>query len=295
MARQNAKFAICPRCHDHLHLVAHNAARFSSEEEATTTLFGVGNRVFSEVRERRGLLEEAQGGVLFLDEFHELPVRVQRSLLRFLEDGQSRRIGDDHTQDLKVTLVASTNLPLDVIEREDRIAFDLRSRLHLVRVPPLSERRADVPAIFRYYLRQTAERSRLDPEAVQKGVRTGHLEALCLLPFHHRNVRALIQIAETMTAQLMVERKRDPREVLSRLLADRFPDNPVVQRVNHRTPLSPDAADPKSHYEAHRARILAEYHATGGNLSAMERNLKREGLRTTRRWLAEYLKRWGVR
>lgn len=153
-----------------------------------------------------------------------------------------------------------------------------------------------MPAIFLHYLRLASERSNLNADDVEAGVRTGHLEALCQLDFEHRNVRELIQLAETMTARLMVQRK-PPREVLSVLLAERYPDNPVVRRVV--TATRGDAAEQPSarasHYEKNRARILAIYQSSRGNISATARELEVQGIRTSRRWLAEYLKRWGVR
>ncbi|MCP4199219.1 MAG: sigma-54-dependent Fis family transcriptional regulator [Proteobacteria bacterium] len=77
-----------------LPLIAHNAARFTSEEEAASTLFGIGPKVFSNVDSRPGLVEQAHSGALFLDEIHNLPERVQRSLLRVIEDGlRNRSIG----------------------------------------------------------------------------------------------------------------------------------------------------------------------------------------------------------
>ena len=88
-----------------LSLTAHNAARFTSEEEAASTLFGIGSKVFSNVDPRPGVVEQAHGGALFLDEIHNLPERVQRSLLRVIEDGLLSRIGQ---------LIVVATLPGDI-------------------------------------------------------------------------------------------------------------------------------------------------------------------------------------
>ncbi|MCP4605478.1 MAG: FHA domain-containing protein, partial [Proteobacteria bacterium] len=83
-------------------LEVQNAARYSSEEEATSTLFGVGKKVFSNVDERQGFIEKADGGIFFLDEAHNLPRRVQKSLLRVVEDGKIGRIGETDSKEVDV-------------------------------------------------------------------------------------------------------------------------------------------------------------------------------------------------
>jgi transcriptional regulator with AAA-type ATPase domain len=94
--------------------------------------------------ERPGLLGAAEGGVLFLDEFAELPSQAQTHLLRVLDAGQYQRLGDSRTRTARFRLLAATNRPLSAL-REDVLArFAVR-----IAVPPLAARRDDIPLILR--------------------------------------------------------------------------------------------------------------------------------------------------
>ena len=120
----------------------------------------------------------AAGGTLFLDEVHNLPLRVQRSLLRFAEDGLLQRAGEPTGRRGDVRLVLGTNVAVEAAVADGRLAHDLLARLHRVGIPPLRERRADVPAIFLEVLRRT-----LDPDTfsvVEKHIDAGLAERLCL-------------------------------------------------------------------------------------------------------------------
>ena len=277
-------------CTKHLHralrpgspFVAHNCARFASVEEAETTLYGVGRGVFSGVEARAGLLEDAEGGLLFLDELHVLPLRVQQSLLRFVEDGLHARIGAQGPRPLTVRLVFGTN----AADGSTEIADDLVARLRVVRVPPLSERRADVPEIFRSALDRSARAQGVAMDTIAPSLTADHAEALCLADFSARNVRALEGIADEIAAR--VRRGEDPTAAVRRVFGDRLGDSPVARRGE-------SDPDDSSHYDKNRERIVEAFHASRGNLSETERTLKAEGLRVSRRWLAEFLRKWGVR
>ncbi|MFH2007586.1 MAG: sigma 54-interacting transcriptional regulator [bacterium] len=276
-------------------LVAHNCARFSTEEEAVTTLFGVAKGTFSGVSERAGLLEQAAGGVLFLDEAHVLSPRVQRSLLRFVEDGAFSRIGESTTRTLRLLLILGTNMDVELASAQGFLAFDLVNRLQQVEVPPLSQRRADVPDIFAAAVGPAAARHSLPGDELLAELHPDQLEAICLLPFSQRNVRELIHLAEAFAARVAM-RGEEQHRALGALLAERYPNNPVVVRVRGQQQPSNDAQPTGwSQYERHREAIIAAYQASGQNVTATERALKKQGIRASRRWLSEYLRKWGVR
>lgn len=285
--------------------VAHNGARFTSEDEATAALFGVGTGVFSGVRARAGLIEQAMGGVLFLDEVHVLPSRVQRSLLRYIEDGQWSRIGETQPRSASVVLVFGTNLDVTAARASDLLAFDLVNRLQAVHVPSLAERRADIPDIFVSVVNQAAFRQGVEPGPLVAALTAEHLETILLIPFAHRNVRELVRLADLWVARVVV-RREPPREALGALLTESFPGSPVVRRSIERraraaNPMASAAASPDprapgwSRYEMQRELIIATYVAAGRNLSETERRLKARGISATRRHLADYLQHWGVR
>jgi two-component system response regulator AtoC len=118
-------------------------------------LFGYKRGAFSEAKsDRAGLIEEAEGGTLFLDEIGELPMSLQVKLLRFLQEGEIRRLGESETRKVRVRVVAATARELEKETQAGRFREDLLDRINVVRVhiPPLRERREDIPLLSRKLL-----------------------------------------------------------------------------------------------------------------------------------------------
>jgi len=154
--------------------------------------------------DRAGLIEEASGGTLFLDEVGEMELATQAKLLRFLEEGEVRRLGETRVRQVDVRIVAATNRDLLAMSREGRFREDLFYRLCGVplRVPGLEERPADVVLLAEHFLDRFARRYRtavrLDPGARQ------HLPAL-RWPGNVRQLRNEIE-----RAAVMAERRGTP-------------------------------------------------------------------------------------
>src|SRR5689334_19628370 len=104
--------------------------------------------------ERRGLFEEADGGTLFLDEIGELPLSLQVKLLRALQEGEIRRVGDNAPRAVDVRLVAATARDLEKDVAENRFRADLYYRVNVVRLqlPPLRDRTEDIPELVRHFI-----------------------------------------------------------------------------------------------------------------------------------------------
>ena len=125
------------------------------------------------VADALGLFRSAHGGTLFLDEVAELPPALQAKLLRVLEDKEIRPVGATKTHAVDVRIVAATNRDLEEAARSGSFRQDLYYRLNVVRIamPPLRERKVEIPALVTHFLRQFNERysrnvSGIAPEAL---------------------------------------------------------------------------------------------------------------------------------
>jgi DNA-binding NtrC family response regulator len=127
---------------------------------------------FVDDAERAGLFEDADGGTLFLDEVSELSPRAQAKLLRVLQEGEVRRVGENVPRKTDVRVIGATNRPLAAEVAAGRFRVDLRFRLDVVRValPPLRDRPDDVPWLAQRFWAEAAERvgtrATLSPELI---------------------------------------------------------------------------------------------------------------------------------
>ncbi len=142
--------------------VAVNCAALS-DDLVDAELFGHVRGAFTGAAlDRRGLFEDAHGGTLLLDEVAELSPRAQAKLLRVLQEGEVRRLGENQPRRVDVRIVAASNRPLRGEVTAGRFRLDLRFRLDVVRltVPPLRERRDDIPVLAEHFWRQAMQRLR---------------------------------------------------------------------------------------------------------------------------------------
>jgi DNA-binding NtrC family response regulator len=141
-------------------LCAINCAAIT-DELVEAELFGHARGAFTgAAHERAGLFEEADGGSLFLDEVGELSARAQAKLLRVLQDGEVRRVGENFPRRVDVRLIAATNRRLEDEVTVGRFRADLRFRLDVVRitVPPLRDRVVDIPILAAHFWADAAAR-----------------------------------------------------------------------------------------------------------------------------------------
>ncbi len=139
-------------------------------------LFGYERGAFTGAQAaKEGLLEAANGGTLFLDEFCELSPTLQAKLLRTLEEGAVRRLGGKKPLPFDVRFIASTNRDINEEIRQGRFRQDLFFRINVIeiRVPPLRERREDVPLLVAHFLEACAKGSGkaiegITPEAMER-------------------------------------------------------------------------------------------------------------------------------
>jgi two-component system response regulator HydG len=155
-------------------LVAMNCAGFSPtilEDE----LFGHVRGAFTDARtDRPGRFEHANGGTLFLDEIGDMPQDMQAKLLRVLENGEVVRLGSNEPIRVDVRLISATNRILDEMVAEKKFREDLYFRIKgvTINIPPLRERREDIPLLIHYFMQNASERygkqlEGIEPEAQQ--------------------------------------------------------------------------------------------------------------------------------
>jgi two-component system response regulator HydG len=143
---------------------------------------------------RKGLLTEADGGTLLLDEIGDMPMSMQSKLLRVLQFGEVRPVGSDRVHFVDVRIIAATHRDLPALVRDGRFREDLYFRLNVlpVLVPPLRDRREDIPALVAHFL---AEARRRAPRSPVRSVGEEGMRALVEAPWPG-NVRELASAIE---------------------------------------------------------------------------------------------------
>ncbi|MEE8184678.1 MAG: sigma-54 dependent transcriptional regulator, partial [Acidobacteriota bacterium] len=124
-------------------------------------LFGYTKGAFTgAVADKKGKLEAAQGGTVFLDEVGELPLALQGKLLRAVQEKQVDKIGSVHPVEVDVRIISASNRDLEKMISEKRFREDLFYRLNIVpiRVPPLRERKDDIPLLTEHFLKRFSEK-----------------------------------------------------------------------------------------------------------------------------------------
>ena len=151
------------------------------------------------LRRRVGHVERAHNGSLFLDEVESMPLAVQVKMLRVLEEREVHPIGANEPRALDLRILASSKIDLEAAARTGAFREDLYYRLNVVRlrVPPLRERREDIPLLFAHFLRRAADRHGIEPPAVTDSVRRRLVEA-----DWPGNIRELAHFAERVALSL---------------------------------------------------------------------------------------------
>lgn len=237
-----------------------------SEQLFESELFGHKKGAFTgATSDKQGLVEAAAGGSLFLDEVADIPADLQTKLLRFLQEGEYRAVGDTRVRKADVRIITATNRDLRKEVKEGRFREDLFYRLYIlpVAVPPLRARSSDVPYLVRHFLDKYALRGRgpsgISPDALRK------------LMSHSwpGNVREL----ENAVARALVVAHGDRIEAEDLLLPESVPRE--------------ESPDDLSWRSAEKKHILHVLNQCGGNKSRAA-----EVLGISRRYLHYRLKEW---
>jgi DNA-binding NtrC family response regulator len=241
-----------------------------SEGVFESELFGHVKGAFTDAKaDRVGRFEMADGGALFLDEIANVPLNLQPKLLRVLETGEFERVGSSRTRRADVRVLSATNADVRQEIANGRFRQDLLFRLNTIEihVPPLRERREDVPLLAHHFLRQHAQRYR-------KPVSAFHAEALAALAAHPwpGNVRELDHAVER---GVLMARGTEIREGDLGLMpggseAPRQLDDMSLEEV--------EAFLIKKALQRHGGSVSRAAEALGLSRSALYRRLQRYGL-----------------
>ena len=212
-------------------------------------LFGHEKGAFTgAVTGRPGRFELANGGTIFFDEIGELPLPLQVKLLRVLQEKTYERVGGIRVQTANVRVLAATHRNLEEMSREGRFREDLFYRLSVipVEIPPLRERKEDIPLLMAFFQHRWEEEGRGDPVALGRDVQ----KALCDYPWPG-NVRELENVmerlhvlhgGETVTVDLLPEKIRQHLPAIPESLPSsaEIPSTPLSPQSDS----SPDAGLP---------------------------------------------------
>jgi DNA-binding NtrC family response regulator/tetratricopeptide (TPR) repeat protein len=252
----------------------------ATRELADSQLFGHRRGSFTgAVADQPGVLRTAVGGTLFLDEVGDLPLDVQPKLLRFLEQGEVLPVGETRPQQVDVRVVAATNADLEQRVAEGTFREDLFYRLSVIHihVPPLRERREEIPHLGTLFLREASDR--LGKPGIRLSAATLDLFDTFPWPGNVRQLRNEVQRAVALTAAGGVI---EP-DALSPTLAGTAAVDPRGHARGRRMSLSAAVE------RLEREMIEAALERSGGNISETARAL---GL--TRRGLYLKMERLGV-
>ncbi|NPU83415.1 MAG: sigma-54-dependent Fis family transcriptional regulator [Syntrophaceae bacterium] len=251
-----------------------------TESLLESELFGHEKGAFTGAdRRKEGKFRQADGGTLFLDEVSEMSLGMQVKLLRVLQEREITRVGGSDVLKVDVRIIAATNKDLRQEIGQGRFRDDLFYRLNVVNlvVPPLRERREDIPLLAQHFLAQFAEKNR-------KGIKGFTPRAMDGLLRHEwpGNVRELMNAVER--GVVMARSEWLGEEDLALTLPDGT--SPVSPEPSEETGLTVEGT---SLDELERAAILKTLEGAGGNKSEAARRL---GI--TRRTLHKKLKQYGL-
>jgi formate hydrogenlyase transcriptional activator len=163
-------------------------------------LFGHEKGAFTgAISQKIGRLELADQGTLFLDEVGDIPIEIQPKLLRALQEREFERLGSTHTRKVNVRLIAATNCDLEKMVANREFRSDLYYRLNVfpIRIPPLRERKGDIPLLVSYFVQKFAKEMQKQIDAVPTAVMKGL--TICDWPGNIRELENFIERAVLLT------------------------------------------------------------------------------------------------
>ncbi|EQA43263.1 sigma-54 interaction domain protein [Leptospira broomii serovar Hurstbridge str. 5399] len=188
------------------------------EELIESELFGYVKGAFTGATESRiGKFEAANGGTLFLDEICDMSLSTQAKVLRILQEQRFEKLGSTETISVDVRIIAATNIPVEEAIKEGKFREDLYYRLNVIPIviPPLRDRKSDIPLLVDYYVALTLTENNLSPKKIEN-------EAISILENHFwpGNIRELKNVVERLCIMTVGDtiRSQDVKDSLTGFL-----------------------------------------------------------------------------
>lgn len=223
-------------------------------------------------RDKPGRFQEADGGTIFLDEIGDLPLSLQAKLLRVLEDQEFYPLGSRRTQRVNVRIISATNRRLEQLVKDGLFREDLFYRLKVLRIelPPLEERRDDLPLLIRHVMRKLCAAQGAPPPAISD-------QAMAILlnykyPGNVRELENIIEHALILCGKGPIRKSHLPEDLLAPLSA---PVCPPCEEGKPPTDEAGQIAATLAKYYGHRGRTAE---SLGMDRTTLWRKIKRYGL-----------------
>jgi formate hydrogenlyase transcriptional activator len=261
-------------------------------------LFGHEKGAFTgAIAQKVGRLELSDQGTLFLDEVGDIPIEIQPKLLRALQEREFERLGSIHTRKVNIRLVAATNRDLEDMISNKQFRSDLYYRLNVfpIRIPPLRERKEDIPLLVSYFVQKFGKQMQKKIEAVSPTVMKG-LTAW-EWPGNIRELENVIERAVILTRGRSLEaplgelRKLNPEESASPAKEPAQPDIArIVKETLHALHESRSGADDRT--QKQREEIVRALAETKGRVGGADGAAARMGINRTT--LLSRMKKFGI-
>jgi formate hydrogenlyase transcriptional activator len=244
-------------------------------------LFGHEKGAFTgAITQKVGRMELADQGTLFLDEVGDIPTEIQPKLLRALQEREFERLGSTHTRRANIRLVAATNRDLEQMIAAREFRSDLYYRLHVfpIRIPPLGERKEDIPQLVSYFVQKFAKQMQKKIDAISPAVMRGL--AAWDWPGNIRELENFIERAVILTRGRSLEA---PLGELRRTNTVEIPRERKLEPIaGERTNSQNDKASVADEYEKkQRDEIIRALTACGGRVGGSDGAAARLGMNRT--------------
>ena len=246
-------------------------------------LFGHEKGAFTgAITQKIGRMELADQGTLFLDEVGDIPVEIQPKLLRALQEREFERLGSIHTRRVNIRLVAATNRDLEKMIADREFRSDLYYRLHVfpIRIPPLRERKEDIPQLVSYFVQKFAKQMQKKIEAISPAVMKGLMA--WEWPGNIRELENFVERAVIVTRGKSLDAPLGELRKTNTVELPRVHDRKLERVVEERTDSQSDQTSVADEYERRqRDEIIRALTACKGRVGGADGAAARLGMNRT--------------